>query len=441
MSRAPMVSLDAARSEARRRLVAAHRQWTLDGWSSPVWALPLHPPTERHVLEHPDAAKAWVRHWASQTWPEGINVQWEDRTWRSVGAQRIPVRLLAQTPDALARWVGGQEARNQALFATRTAQIRALASIASDSLSPVLRRFADRLTSLPEADFDRLLGVTDWLGTHRVAGLRPRQLPIRGVDSKWFSAHRTVLTALHGALYGMQRSGNEGDSIETDEASPPSGAAESERGTVAPDDGAGVGLGIVDADPRIRMRILDPELRPAGLEDLQVPVAQAGALPWRPECVLIVENLETLLCLPDARGVVAIWGRGFDTAAVTMPWLVGLPIIYWGDLDSHGFAILHRYRVHLPQIESLLMDEATLEAFEDLWVLEPQPFRGQPASLTAAESRTLGRLRLEGDVRLEQERVSWAYALERLVPTLPFSASGPDVRLTGEPPSASDASR
>ncbi|XKH57377.1 DUF2220 family protein [Citricoccus nitrophenolicus] len=436
-----MVSLEEARSEARRRLVAAHRQWTLYGWSSPVWALPLHPPTERQVLDNPVASEAWVRHWASHAWPEGMNVQWEDRTWRSVGTQRIPVRLVAQTPDALARWVGGQEARNRTLFATRATRIRALTNIASDSLSPVLRRYADRLTSLPEADFDRLLGITDWLGTHRVAGLRPRQLPIRGVDSKWFSAHRTVLTALHGALYATQRSGKEGDPIEADEASPPSGAAEAERGTVAPGDAVGVGLGIVDADPRIRMRVLDPELRPAGLEDLQVPVAQARALPWRPECVLIVENLETLLCLPDARGVVAMWGRGFDTAAVTMPWLADLPIIYWGDLDSHGFAILYRYRVHLPQIESVLMDESTLEAFEDLWVSEPQPSRGQPASLTAAESRTLGRLRLEGDVRLEQERVPWTYALERLIPSLSFSPSAPDVRITGAPPTASDASR
>jgi uncharacterized protein YPO0396 len=31
-----------------------------------------------------------------------------------------------------------------------------------------------------------------------------------------------------------------------------------------------------------------------------------------------------------------------------------------GELDTHGFAILHQLRQHFPQTESLLMDQATL---------------------------------------------------------------------------------
>lgn len=133
-----------------------------------------------------------------------------------------------------------------------------------------------------------------------------------------------------------------------------------------------------------------------------------------------MENLETLLCLPDAEGTVAVWGSGFDVTSASLPWLRGASILYWGDLDSQGFAVLHRYRSHLPQIRTVMMDEATLEAHSDLWVPEPTPFRGAPESLTPAELRTLQRLRDEGDVRLEQERIGWDYALERLGVHLPL---------------------
>ncbi|GAA1660263.1 hypothetical protein GCM10010977_07060 [Citricoccus zhacaiensis] len=419
MSPDPMVSPEAARSEARRRLTASHRRWTLDGWSQPVWTLPLRPPTERQVLADPAAAEAWVRGWAGRSLTAGLSLDWEDRTWRSVGTQRVPVRLVAQSPEDLAGFAGGPVAAEATRFAARVARIRTDYPAAvgqsplarylggpdvpaddgdpgdprHERLNAALRRHAERLTGLPDEEFDRMLGVLAWLARHPVAGLRPRQLPIRGVDSKWFSVHRTVLTALHGAL-----------------ASVP------------------VDLGVVDADPRVRMRVLDPSMRPAGLEDLELPMAEAvtldGVLGGALERVLIVENKETLLCLPEARGVLAIWGRGFDTAAAVLPWLAGVPITYWGDLDSQGFAILHRYRSHLPQVESVLMDEATLEDFADLWVPEPKPFRGALVTLTPAESRTVERLRAEGDVRLEQERVSWPYALARLASHLRLQVDG-----------------
>ncbi|MCL7660007.1 DUF2220 domain-containing protein, partial [Klebsiella pneumoniae] len=76
-----------------------------------------------------------------------------------------------------------------------------------------------------------------------------------------------------------------------------------------------------------------------------------------------------------------------------MDWIVGARVIYWGDLDSHGFAILNRLRSHLPEVESVLMDEATLLAHRDLWVPEPKPHAGSFAHLTGTEARALERLR------------------------------------------------
>ncbi len=87
---------------------------------------------------------------------------------------------------------------------------------------------------------------------------------------------------------------------------------------------------------------------------------------------------------------------------------------YWGDLDSHGFAILNRARAAGLDMESLLMDAATLDMHRDLWVREPQPFVGELARLSADESAAFAMLAAEGYPRLEQERIPWAYALDAL---------------------------
>jgi hypothetical protein len=61
------------------------------------------------------------------------------------------------------------------------------------------------------------------------------------------------------------------------------------------------------------------------------------------------------------------------------------------------------------------MDEETLLAYRDLWVPEPKAAGGTYPSLKPGEQAVLQRIRSEGNVRLEQERIPWAAALELLV--------------------------
>jgi len=90
-------------------------------------------------------------------------------------------------------------------------------------------------------------------------------------------------------------------------------------------------------------------------------------------------------------------------------------LIYWGDLDTHGFAILSRLRHSFPHARSMLMDRATLLAHQTQWVTEPSPTTADLGLLTQAEQelyRALTMNELGPAIRLEQERVSFA-ALER----------------------------
>lgn len=94
-----------------------------------------------------------------------------------------------------------------------------------------------------------------------------------------------------------------------------------------------------------------------------------------------------------------------------MTWLHGLPLVYWGDLDTHGFAILDALRRRFPHAESMLMDRNTLLDHESQWVREEKPVSGVLHTLTPAEA-ALYRDLVEGtfgeSVRLEQERIRYS---------------------------------
>lgn len=55
------------------------------------------------------------------------------------------------------------------------------------------------------------------------------------------------------------------------------------------------------------------------------------------------------------------------------PWLSGAEIVYWGDIDTHGFAILDRLRAWLPATRSVLMDRDTLLTHRERWGTEDRP--------------------------------------------------------------------
>jgi hypothetical protein len=149
-------------------------------------------------------------------------------------------------------------------------------------------------------------------------------------------------------------------------------------------------------------------------------IADLAALQLAPTISLIVENLNTGIALPDIDGTVAFMRLGLAVDQLEgIGWLRGAQQhLYWGDLDTHGFAILARARRRFPNTVLVLMDEETLLAHRKLWVREPTPCRVEsPEGLTVAELAVYEGLRVNrwGErVRLEQERIAWPAALEAI---------------------------
>ena len=396
---------------ARRLYERSARDWAVAPALEPRLEVPLHPPTEREALADLDAARAWVESWRRAEKELPIAVTWEERGWSRVGRQELPVRVQARGAASIAAVAG--RTREWAGWATRIAELRAAviaaASQAEGSVAEAharvsedavglriervdgaLRTHSRAIALLDPADAAILQSVVAWLIAHPVSGLRVRQVPVRGIHTKWLERHRAMVEAIVAAATGTD------------------------------------GLGLLAPEDRLRVAILDRRLRPGGVRDLTAPISELAGLEFGGllEVVIVVENLESLLALPDADGIVAIHSGGYAGHRVAgLPWARELPVLYWGDLDSHGFAILNRIRAHGVNAESVLMDRATLEDHRDLWVDEPAPFRGELPRLTEAERAVFELLRESGDVRLEQERIEWQYAWGKLAAATPRGAA------------------
>ncbi len=348
-----------ARAKYRRN----HRAWIADPRLDATFALGT--PIEGQALAAPDAVAAWAAGWRRWRPPEGASLEWVVRNWPSWGRQTLPARVRVVSPDAVA------EAAGQGRAWRRSVQIAAqLRSHWPDSsyLGDALPRLIDGIAALDDADVERLVALTAWLVDHPDSGLMPRQVAVPGIDTKWLERHRGLVEGLVTAVTGQ------------------------------------VGTGLAEEPQRFRIRVLDTTLEGTALSDLTAAVGELDKLPLTPRAVLIIENVTTLAALPPLPGVVAVHGRGYAVGQLErVGWIRGAQILYWGDLDTHGFNILSRCRGHLPQTASVLMDPSTLEAFRKLAVTEPTQVH-EVWGLSVEEDsvyRDLERNRL----RLEQERI------------------------------------
>jgi hypothetical protein len=178
------------------------------------------------------------------------------------------------------------------------------------------------------------------------------------------------------------------------------------------------GLGLRSKPEFVRLRPAPALGLPAPATELAMRRAELADLSIEPRSALVVENEITYLSVAVPKDGIVIWGRGFDVDRVGgLPWLVDVDVVYWGDIDTHGFAILDRLRAWLPQTQSALMDRATLVAHRDRWVDEERPTKARLSRLTPDEQRLYEDLVMDAlgpRVRLEQERIDWNWAVERL---------------------------
>lgn len=307
----------------------------------------------------------------------------------SIGEQRLPEAVVFESREAYLEVLGLSEAFRE--FQHESAVILG----AFETLRELLVRKPLLIEQYAGA-WERLVAVCRFLLAHPSPGIYLRQLPIEGVDTKFVEAHRKVFDLLLTHLLPEQ--------------------AYDVSITALSNGGFERKYGFRTSPLQVRFRILDAACEIAGQSDMTLTAEGFAALSLEVDMLFIVENKATFLAFPSHSRAMVVFGGGYGFSALKpAAWMASKRLLYWGDLDSHGFAILSQLRSLFPQAESLMMDRETVERYALLAVEEPEGkiFHGTVTGLLQEEKTLFEELRSRR-CRLEQERIPYDYVQRKL---------------------------
>lgn len=351
--------------------------------------LSLKAPGSGDITDRFEAVRSWAAELANC---RTVRVEWQDVRHRVQGLQRLPSSIWIDSLSDALTWLDTR--REWERFWTLLGATRD----AAPTLLPWLAKRPHQALELAD-EWPRLLAVVGWLEGHPRPGIYLRQVDLPGVHSKFIEAHRGVLTELLDLAL-------------------PVGAIDTSRTGVAQFPAR---YGFREKPARIRFRVLDRAFAAvpgASCPDVALDAESFRHLVLNVRTVFITENETNFLAFPDTPGAIVIFGAGYgwDALAKT-PWLERCAIHYWGDIDTHGFAILNQLRGHFGHVSSFLMDRATLEAHRAFWGVEDKPLRVDLPRLTPAEQVLYDDLRgdrIRAGLRLEQEHISYRWLCDGL---------------------------
>jgi hypothetical protein len=342
--------------------------------------LPIKGPNSAQISADFGAARDWIAEWGNQ---KAIPIEWRAFSHRLFGDNQMPSAAIIPDAESAVKILGTR--REWVIYQEMTARCR-------DSFPELLDWLAKRaITALELApDWQAILAVIAWVRDHPRCGRFLRQIDAPGVHTKLVEKHRGVIAEL------------------LDRVLPADAIDSTARGAL----GFARRYGFRDKPERIRIRFLDPACAIAperlGL-DLTLDAAAFAALNPPVEHVFITENEVNFLAFPDCPRSLVIFGSGYGWSALAAAsWLHNRTIHYWGDIDTHGFAILDQLRASFPHVRSLLMDRAVFLNHREFWTTESNPLRRDLQRLTAEEQATLEVLHSQAGLaapRLEQEKL------------------------------------
>ena len=363
-------------------------------------SLGLKGPSSAELSDRFDEVRTWSRALQQGAKTEGglgYRLVLREVRHRVIGSNALPDAAWLDTLDDALALIGKR--REAQAFG----RLVALTRERQPALLPWLRDEPLRALALGD-DWLRLLDVVAWLKAHPRPGVYLRQVDLPGVHSKFIETHRAVLSELLDLSLGA-------DAIDAGA----SGVANFAQR-----------YGFRAKPMRVRLRLLDPHQRllPGTADhDLSLNHDAFASLDPAASRIFVTENEINFLAFPALADSLVIFGAGygFDMLAQAT-WLLHRRIHYWGDIDTHGFAILDQLRAHFAHAESFLMDRETLMVHRSLWTDEPQPTLRDLPRLNDSERALFDDLRWKRLVserapRLEQERIGfgWVEAALRML--------------------------
>ena len=355
--------------------------------------LPVKAPTAGETLNDFDEAVRWSEQFRRHSRTAGGRARFaiETRTIQSrgLGVNEVPSRIRIDTFEQLCTLLCTSD--DVRTFDTIIAQTRAEA--------PALLEWVARNPLLAighNENWAGLLATVNWIAARDTSQLYLRHIDVAGVDTKFVERHKKLLGQLLVAALPAER---------IDLAHPNFASR----------------FGFRSKPDYTRLRLLSPVPPfPSGVSELRLRTDELAATELPVGTAFVVENEVSFLAFPELPDAIVMFGEGFHVTTLELvPWLHHKEIVYWGDIDTHGFAILNRLRARFVSVRSILMDRETLLAHSAQCVTEPSPTAEPLLHLTAHEQSLYQDLiedRFGPGLRLEQERVRFSALRRALEP-------------------------
>jgi hypothetical protein len=357
--------------------------------------LPVKAPSANELLNQFDEAVRWAEGFQRHSHTGGgvarFAVTYRTVKGKNLGANSVPARVRIESFEQLCALIG--TTRDVHILDAILMQTK----VAAPELVPWV--IAHPLSAIEhQSIWGDLLATVNWITTNSTEVLYLRQIDVEGLDTKFVDHHRKLLDELLTAVLPEDRIDSEYSAVDF-----------ARRFRFRP------------KPTYTRLRLLNPQpALPKGLSEMTLRTEELAALELVADTVFVVENEITYLAFPTVPNSIVIFGSGFSlTTLRDIPWLDSREIVYWGDLDTHGFDILHRLRARFDSVQSIMMDHQTLLAHPRQWVTEPSPTNRTLTNLNDAERALYNDLvedRYGQAVRLEQERVRFSWLQQALQP-------------------------
>lgn len=316
-----------------------------------------------------------------------FEIEWRTVRNRALGDNNVPRRIRVASIQQLAQLIGVRAdlERFDSLLTTTRQEL-------PDAAPWVEAHPIDAIASFD--DWPHLITTARWIAENDPLAFDLRHLDVPDVDTKFIERNRKILSRLLDEVLPVGRI----DPTTNDFATR---------------------YGFRPRPRYVRLRLLSPvACLPEQLTELQLRTDELAQLPLPVTTVFVVENQASYLAFPEVPDALVVFGEGFAVTTLELvPWLAEREVVYWGDIDTHGFAILDRLRQRVPGVRSILMDRPTLLAHRDQFTGELAPTTSQLRHLSPDEEslyRDLVEDRYGPAVRLEQERVRFGLVRDAL---------------------------
>lgn len=351
--------------------------------------LPLRTPTAAEMLHHFGDVQGWIRELDALPY---ARVKKRNFRHQQIGNNDIPVEIwFDHFNDAIA--LIGKQAD-----AAEFIKLLEITTRCQPAWVVWLARHPHEAIKLAP-DWAQFLAIAAWCQEHPRPGIYLRQIDLPAVHTKFIETHRAPLAELLDLVLAPETIHHAAKGV----------------------DGFAARYGFCEKPERIRFRILDQSRMPAWPgDDITITVDAFSRLHLSIKTVFITENEVNFLAFPPVPNSLIIFGAGYGFAQWQQAhWLLRCNIHYWGDIDTHGFAILDQLRHSFEHVSSFLMDFQTFEFFKPLWGVEDKQTRRDLTRLTPVEQTLYDNLRdnkFGKNLRLEQEKIGFHW-LEQAINT------------------------